>query len=60
MEGTVRTKFLVFGVMVGILALAPVLAAEQFKAPATVRCLRRLPPPEACLLRMEAERAWIR
>ncbi len=35
MEGTVRIKFLVFGVMVGILALVPVLAAEQFKAPAT-------------------------
>jgi hypothetical protein len=35
MEGTVRTKFLVFGVMVGILALVPVLGAEQFKAPTT-------------------------
>jgi hypothetical protein len=35
MEGTVRIKFPVFGVMVGILALVPLLAAEQFKAPAT-------------------------
>jgi hypothetical protein len=31
----VRTKLLVFGVMAGILALVPVLGAEQFKAPAT-------------------------
>jgi len=35
MEAVVRIKFPVFGVMVGILALAPILGAEQFKAPAT-------------------------
>ncbi len=38
-----RTKFLVFGVMVGILALVPVSRAEQFKAPATAPVPPQIP-----------------